>query len=93
MSIIGAAATLLDAVATSTVSAATASTYLAGEIGHLPFSAGVLTLLFLVLLSFVALAGIKESASVAAGIFVFHVSHLSSSSWEYEGLVDWYMNS
>ncbi|KAI0047380.1 hypothetical protein FA95DRAFT_1559224 [Auriscalpium vulgare] len=73
-SIVGAAATLLDAVATSTVSAATASTYLAGEINTLPFSAGVLTILFLVALSLVALAGIKESASVTAVVFVFHLT-------------------
>ncbi|KAI0062936.1 hypothetical protein BV25DRAFT_1855218 [Artomyces pyxidatus] len=74
LSLVGAAATLLDGVVTATVSAATASTYLAGEVTHLPFSTVVLTVLFFVGLSLVAFAGVKESASITAGIFIFHMS-------------------
>ncbi|KAA1477796.1 hypothetical protein DENSPDRAFT_787193 [Dentipellis sp. KUC8613] len=72
-SVIGAAATLLDAVATSTVSAATASTYLTGEFGHLPVSSGVFTIIFLSAFGLLALAGIRESASLSASVFVFHI--------------------
>lgn len=72
LALVGAAATLLDAVATSTVSAATASAYLSAEISHMPISTTLLTVLFLVALGVLALAGIKESASAAAAVFVFH---------------------
>lgn len=72
LSLVGAAATLLDAVATSTVSAATASAYLSAEIHAMPISASVLTVLFLVALGILALAGIRESASATAAVFVFH---------------------
>jgi len=72
LALVGAAATLLDAVATSTVSAATASAYLSGEIPSMPISATLLTVLFLVALGVLALAGIRESASVTAAVFVFH---------------------
>ncbi len=72
MALIGAAATLLDAVATSTVSAATASAYLSAEVHSMPISASALTILFLVALGVLALAGIRENASATAAIFVFH---------------------
>jgi hypothetical protein len=73
LALVGAAATLLDAVATSTVSAATASAYLSAEIPSIPISTTLLTVLFLVALGILALAGIRESASAAAAVFVFHV--------------------
>ena len=72
LALIGAAATLLDAVATSAVSAATASAYLAAEVHSMPISASTLTILFLVALGILALAGIRENASAAAAVFVFH---------------------
>lgn len=72
LALVGAAATLLDAVATSTVSAATASAYLSAEIRSIPISMTVLTVLFLVALGVLALAGIRESASATAAVFVFH---------------------
>ena len=72
LALVGAAATLLDAVATSTVSAATASAYLSTEFPSMPISMTLLTILFLVALGVLALAGIRESASAAAVVFVFH---------------------
>jgi hypothetical protein len=72
LALVGAAATLLDAVATSTVSAATASAYLSAEFHSMPISMTLLTVLFLVALGVVALAGIRESASVTAAVFIFH---------------------
>jgi hypothetical protein len=72
LALVGAAATLLDAVATSTVSAATASAYLSAEFHSMPISMTLLTILFLVALGVVALAGIRESASAAAAVFIFH---------------------
>lgn len=72
LALVGAAATLLDAVATSTVSAATASAYLSAEFHSMPISTTLLTVLFLVALGVVALAGIRESASATAAVFVFH---------------------
>lgn len=80
LAIIGAAATLLDAVATSAVSAATASAYLSAEIHSLPISTSALAVLFLVALGVLALAGIRENATATAAVFVFHVRiiHLRS---------------
>ena len=73
MGVVGATATLLDAICTSTVSAATASSYLSAELAHLPISPAVITILLLVGLGLLALAGLRESASVSAAIFAFHV--------------------
>jgi hypothetical protein len=72
LALVGAAATLLDAVATSTVSAATASAYLSAEFHSMPVSTTLLTVLFLIALGIVALAGIRESASATAAVFIFH---------------------
>jgi hypothetical protein len=82
LALVGAAATLLDAIATSTVSAATASAYLSAEFHSMPISMTLLTVLFLVALGVVALAGISESASAAAAVFIFHVrlAHFSRAS-------------
>jgi hypothetical protein len=60
LALVGAAATLLDEVAPSTVSAATASAYLSAEFHSLPISMTLLTVLFLVALGVIALAGIRE---------------------------------
>ena len=72
LAFVGAAATLLDAVATSTVSAATASAYLTAEFHSMSISTTLLTVLFLIAIGVVALAGIRESASAAAAVFIFH---------------------
>ncbi|KAI0245717.1 hypothetical protein BJV78DRAFT_1260768, partial [Lactifluus subvellereus] len=69
LSLVGAAATLLDAVATSTVSAATASAYLSAEIHAMPISASMLT----VPIPHCA----WQSASETAAVFVFHARPLS----------------
>ncbi|KZV64688.1 hypothetical protein PENSPDRAFT_656347 [Peniophora sp. CONT] len=73
MGVVGATATLLDAICTSTVSAATASSYLSGEFSHLPISPAVITMIMIIGLGVLALAGLRESASVSAAIFAFHL--------------------
>ena len=80
MGVVGATATLLDAICTSTVSAATASSYLSAEFVHLPISPAVITILLLVGLGLMALAGLRESASVSAAIFAFHVCIFRATS-------------
>jgi hypothetical protein len=80
LALVGAAATLLDAVATSTVSAATASAYLSAEIRSIPISTTLLTVVFIVALGVIALAGIRESASATAAVFVFHARFTFSIS-------------
>jgi len=72
LALIGAAVTLLDAVATSAVSAATASAYLSAEIHSMPISTSMLAVLFLIALGVLALAGIRENASATAAVFLFH---------------------
>lgn len=80
MGVVGATATLLDAICTSTVSAATASSYLSGELTHLPISPAVVTVVLLIGLGLLALAGLRESASLSAAIFAFHVRFEAHSS-------------
>ncbi|KAH9057249.1 amino acid permease-domain-containing protein [Lactarius vividus] len=87
MALIGAAATLLDAVATSAVSAATAGAYISAEIHSMPISASVLAVLFLVALGILALAGIRENASATAAVFVFHI--LAMAALAVMGVVHW----
>lgn len=87
LALIGAAATLLDAVATSAVSAATASAYLTAEIHSMPISASTLTVLFLVALGILALAGIRENASATAAVFVFHI--MAMATLAVAGIVYW----
>lgn len=77
MGMLGAAATLLDGVATSTVSAATAAAYLAGEFdGNLPISQAILALCLLVALALTALASMRESAGLTLTFTIVHVSVL-----------------
>ncbi|KAN0137458.1 Amino acid permease domain containing protein [Lactarius tabidus] len=87
LALIGAAATLLDAVATSAVSAATASAYLSAEIHSMPISASALAVLFLVALGILALAGIRENASATAAVFVFHI--VTMATLAIAGIVYW----
>ena len=74
MALLGAAATLLDAVACSTVSAATASNYIAGEFKNtLPMQEFVLTLLIMFALALVAMS-VRESSTITLMISILHVS-------------------
>lgn len=72
VALVGAALLLLDFAATAVVSAATASSYLAGEVA-LPFPLYIGALLVFVLFTAVSLMGFRESARVASGVLVFHV--------------------
>jgi len=74
MSIVGASSTLLDAICTSTVSAATASAYLSGEFKDLSTPPATITVALLVGLTILALAGLRESVTASALIYIFHVS-------------------
>ncbi|KAI6020058.1 amino acid permease-domain-containing protein [Pisolithus microcarpus] len=72
VALVGAALLLLDFAATAVTSAATAMSYLAGEL-VIPFPIYVGTLLVFVLFTAVSLAGLKESARVASGVLSFHL--------------------
>ncbi|KAJ9105384.1 hypothetical protein QFC21_001753 [Naganishia friedmannii] len=66
-----AAVTLIDAVATGVVSAATAASYIKGEV-TLPFPDLVLTIIILGAFTGLLLFGIRESSSVTLGICALH---------------------
>lgn len=68
----GAALLVLDFVSTSVVSAATAASYLAGEVS-LPFPPFVAAVLVFTIFTSVSLAGTRESARVALAVLIFHV--------------------
>ncbi|KZT52939.1 hypothetical protein CALCODRAFT_458622, partial [Calocera cornea HHB12733] len=72
---VGAAATLLDAVSTSTISAATAGSYLVGElnVGNARLVEILLAVGFLVLIAAIALAGLRESGGVALTMLCIHI--------------------
>ncbi|KAF8654813.1 hypothetical protein AX16_003382 [Volvariella volvacea WC 439] len=70
--LVGAALLLLDFSSTTVVSAATAASYLAGEV-HLPFPYWVAAIFILVLFTLVSLTGIKESARLALAVLTFHI--------------------
>ena len=72
IALVGAALLLLDFAATAVVSAATASSYLAGEVA-LPFPFYVGPFLVFVLFTAVSLLGLRESARVASAVLAFHV--------------------
>ncbi|KAK7045022.1 Aaap amino acid permease [Favolaschia claudopus] len=72
IALLGAALLLLDFAATSAVSAATASTYLSGEVA-LPFPSWVGAALVLVIFALASLTGLKESARLAAVLLAFHL--------------------
>ncbi|KAB5594854.1 Transcription-associated protein 1 [Ceratobasidium theobromae] len=71
---IGAAATLLDAVATSVVSAATAGAYLKGEIPNLSIQEWGIGMCLLVGIALVALISIRESSSLTLSITLIHMT-------------------
>lgn len=63
---------LLDFASTSIVSAATAASYLAGEV-DLPFPTFTGALIVLVIFTLISLSGVKESARIALIVLLFHV--------------------
>ena len=73
LALISAALLLLDYSATAIVSAATAVSYVSGEV-HLPFPPIIGTLLILVIFALVGLAGLRESARIASVVLSMHVS-------------------
>ncbi|KDQ14961.1 hypothetical protein BOTBODRAFT_65898 [Botryobasidium botryosum FD-172 SS1] len=73
MGMVGAAATLLDAIATSTVSAATAANYIHGEFPGMPITEAALAVCFLVALSLVALFSLRESSGFTLSITIIHL--------------------
>ena len=72
LALLGAVFLLLDFASTAVVSAATAASYLAGEV-TLPFPTFVGSILILVIFTFISLAGIKASTRVALVTLIFHV--------------------
>ncbi len=76
IAVLAAAITLLDAVATGAVSAGTASAYIAGEAAgattHIDHR--LLSVLLLVGLALLCLLGMRDSSSVALGMFLLHVA-------------------
>lgn len=73
LSMLGASLFLLNVTSTSVVAAATAASYLSGEV-KLPFPAFVGAIFVFFILGAVGLSGIKESARIALGILALHVS-------------------
>ncbi|KIY66346.1 hypothetical protein CYLTODRAFT_423498 [Cylindrobasidium torrendii FP15055 ss-10] len=75
--IVGASLLVLDYLATSIVSAATASSYLAGEV-TLPFPAFVGTIIVMAIFTLVSLSGIKESARLALAVLSLHIFSMAA---------------
>jgi amino acid transporter len=75
LALIAAALLLLDFTATIVTSAATAISYLAGEVA-LPFPPYVGAILVFLIFSAIHLCGMKESSRAALGILALHVSLL-----------------
>ncbi|KAI0798140.1 amino acid permease-domain-containing protein [Abortiporus biennis] len=73
LALFGAALLLLDFASTSVVSAATAMSYLAGEV-HLPFPVFVGSIIVLVVFALISLAGLRESARIAFVVLSFHIA-------------------
>lgn len=72
--LVGAALLLLDFASTAIVSAATAATYLGGEVPSLPFPVWVGAVLVLVLFTLVSLIGVRENARLTLAVLSLHVS-------------------
>lgn len=75
---IGAAATLLDAVATSVVSAATAGAYLKGEMSTLPIQEWAIGICLLVGVALIALISLHESSGLTLSITIIHMSVMTA---------------
>lgn len=76
LALLSAALLFLDFASTSVVSAATAMSYLAGEV-VLPFPEFVGVILVFVIFTIVSLSGIKESARVALCVLSFHMTAMT----------------
>lgn len=97
--LMGAAVTLLDGVATSAVSAATASEYLAGEFSNLPIPIPAISICFLTIITLIALAKARDSTIVTLSFFFIHAVTMivlmlvSCTAWAKRGsatlLVNW----
>lgn len=72
LALIGAALLMLDFASTSVISAATAASYLSGEVS-LPFPVFVGAACILVIFTLISLTGIKEGARMALVVATFHV--------------------
>jgi hypothetical protein len=90
LALVGAVLLLLDFAATSVVSAATAVTYLTGEVS-LPFPTFAGSILVLVIFTTISLSGVKESTRFSLAVLTFHVSGLrhcgSFLSWNRKQLL------
>jgi len=76
LGLIGAAATLLDSVATSAVSAATTASYLRGEFTSFPMAESVVTIVVLCGLSSICLFNVRSSSTLTLSFFIIHVCGL-----------------
>ncbi|GLB39740.1 putative amino acid permease [Lyophyllum shimeji] len=76
LALVGAALLLLDFASTAVVSAATAASYLAGEV-TLPFPPFVGAISVIVVFTLVSLAGLKESARIALVVLSFHLATMA----------------
>ncbi|PVG04382.1 hypothetical protein CPB86DRAFT_843350 [Serendipita vermifera] len=91
LALVGAAATLLDAMATSTVSAATATAYLSGEFSNLPIPQAVLAILLLGIITSVSFFSSKDSTTITLSITIIHLSTMlllmivSAIAWAHTG--------
>jgi amino acid transporter len=78
LGLVGAAVTLLDAIAPSTVAATTATAYLGGEFNPLPVTYPALSIALLVLIMFIALVNNTDSTSITLASAGFHVRQYRS---------------
>ncbi|KAN0066600.1 hypothetical protein ACQY0O_000694 [Thecaphora frezii] len=81
VSLLAAAITMLDAIATAAVSAGTASAYIAGETvrsdGTAPvIDARLISILLLVGLALLCLSGLRDSSSLALTMFLIHMASM-----------------
>lgn len=83
LAIFAASLTALDSIATSVVSAATAADYIAEQTSSSEMYKW-LTVVLLVAIAAIGLAGIKQSASVTAATLCLHVSFISLRSRAYD---------
>ncbi|TFK40382.1 AAAP amino acid permease [Crucibulum laeve] len=77
LALVGASLLLLDFASTAVVSAATAATYLAGEVPSLPFPIWVGAAIVLFLFTIISLTGIKESARIALIVLALHMASMT----------------
>jgi amino acid transporter len=75
LALVGAAVTLLDAIATSMVSAATATAYIDGEFTSIPVPTAVLSIIILLGITCIALFRTRDSTTVTLAFTVIHVSY------------------